>query len=239
VNVGIDDTLTGMGKLIVIEGGDGSGKTEQVKLLARHLNEAGHQVKIWDFPQYGKTIAGDLVGEMLKGKFGDLMAIHPLLAAMPYALDRVAVREEMVEWMERGGVALCNRYTGSNLAHGAAKFENRKDAINFMEEVIRMEFGDNGLPIPDVSLYLATDAELSRELVLRKSGREYLEGKVMTDQAERDLEHQRKARGIYEFMCERVTWFARIECMGGPGKIESIEVIHERVWAELNRRLIV
>jgi len=62
---------------------------------------------------------------------------------------------------------------------------------------------------------------------------------VITDEAEKNLEHQTKTRAMYEYLCATRRRFARIECMIGPGEIDSREAIHERVWAELSRRFVV
>lgn len=227
------------GHLLTIEGGDGSGKTDQVKFLAERLVDLGHKLHVWDFPQYGQSYGATVAGRMLAKKYGPLMTIAPDLAALPYVFDRLSVRGEMIQFMREGGVALCNRFTDSNLAHGGAKFENREEAIVFVEEFERFEYGEQRLPLPAVSFYLATDAELSRNLCLKKAGREYLGGEVIPDEAEKDFRHQIKAREMYEYLCSTRPRFARIECMVAPGEIDTREAIHGRVWAELNRRFVV
>ena len=50
------------GKLIVVTGLDGSGKTVQTELLVNKLKKEGHSVEQLDFPQYGKTFFADLIG---------------------------------------------------------------------------------------------------------------------------------------------------------------------------------
>lgn len=228
------------GHLLAVEGGDGSGKTDQVERLWARLTDGGYQVKVWDFPQYKLDSYGAvLVGRMLAGRYGPLMEIAPALAALPYVFDRLSVKDEMIRFMREGGVALCNRYADSNLAHGSAKCASEGEAVAFIEEYERFEYREIGLPTPSVSFYLATDAELSRKMVLKKSGREYLGGVIMTDEAEKNLEHQMKAREMYEYLCGTRARFARIECMIAPGQIETREVIAEKVWAELNRRFVV
>lgn len=228
------------GHLLTIEGGDGSGKTDQVKLLEDRLSKMRYKVHVWDFPQYGIGGYGATVaGRMLVGKYGPLMEIHPVLAAMPYVFDRLSVREEMVRFMREGGIALCNRFTDSNLAHGGAKCGSMEEAKAFVEEFEEFEYGEMRLPMPDISFYLATDAQLSAELTLRKSGREYLGGVVMTDEAERNLEHQTKAREMYEYLCSTRSRFSRVECMVSAGKIDTREAIHTRLWEALNERFLV
>ena len=228
------------GHLLTIEGGDGSGKTEQVKFLENRLVNLGGKVHVWDFPQYaGGSFGARVAGRMLAGKFGPLMEIPTYLAALPFVFDRLSVRDEMTQFMREGGVAICNRFADSNLGHGGAKCATLEEARLFIDEFEQFEYGEMKLPLPDISFYLATDAELSKELVLKKSGREYLGGAVMTDEAERNLEHQTKTRAMYEYLCASRRRFARIECMVAAGQIDTREAIHERVWAELSRRFVV
>ncbi len=73
------------GKLIVVEGTDGSGKTVQTGLLTERLLKEGYQVQMTDFPQYGKSFFANMIEKYLKGEFGwpqelrDLLKKHPRL----------------------------------------------------------------------------------------------------------------------------------------------------------------
>lgn len=229
------------GHLLTIEGGDGSGKTDQVKLLAERLSNMRHKVHVWDFPQYGKNFGAEIVADMLAplSEYGEFMAIHPKLAALPFIFDRLSVREEMVRFMREGGIALCNRFSDSNLAHGAAKCRSREKAMRFIDQLEQFEYGELRIPCPDATFFLATDADLAAELALKKGGREYLKGAVMTDAAENDLVHQIRAREMYEYLCSTRPRFSRVECMVAQGQIDTREAIHGRLWEALNERFLV
>ena len=73
------------GKLIVVEGTDGSGKTVQTGLLTERLSKEGYRVQMTDFPQYGKSFFADMIEKYLKGEFGwpqelrDHLKKHPRL----------------------------------------------------------------------------------------------------------------------------------------------------------------
>ncbi|KHE93696.1 MAG: deoxynucleoside kinase [Candidatus Scalindua rubra] len=73
------------GKLIVVEGTDGSGKTVQTGLLVERLSKEGYQVQMTDFPQYGKSFFANMIEKYLKGEFGwpqelrDHLKKHPPL----------------------------------------------------------------------------------------------------------------------------------------------------------------
>ncbi|MBI3366213.1 hypothetical protein HY041_01120 [Candidatus Roizmanbacteria bacterium] len=83
------------GKLIVIEGNDGSGKATQLGLLLRYFEMKKIPYASFDFPQYGKTFFGDFVGHFLNGKFGHTSRINPYLAMFPYAGDRWQVKDKI------------------------------------------------------------------------------------------------------------------------------------------------
>jgi len=95
------------GSLIVIDGGDGSGKTTQSVLLTEYLVSQQVAVK------------------------------SPYLASLAYALDRASAKEEMDLWLAHGGVIVCNRYATSNMAHQGARLpkEARKEFLEWIDEL--------------------------------------------------------------------------------------------------------
>ena len=81
------------GRLIVIEGGDGTGKTTQATLLAKALSSKEHKISTFEFPRYKKSVFADLTARCIKGEFGDFQKISPYLASLPYMLDRVRAKK--------------------------------------------------------------------------------------------------------------------------------------------------
>lgn len=75
------------GKLIVVEGTDGSGKTVQTNLLVERLLSEGQKVQMTDFPQYGKSLFANMIEKYLKGEFGWPQALRDHLKAHPLATD--------------------------------------------------------------------------------------------------------------------------------------------------------
>lgn len=76
------------GKLIVIDGTDGSGKATQVALLMKRLKKEGHTVKMIDFPEYYKNFFGEFIGHCLSEQYYNFLHVHPKIASVLYAADR-------------------------------------------------------------------------------------------------------------------------------------------------------
>jgi len=195
------------GKLIAVEGIDGSGKQTQVHLLARELELRGHQVLSTGFPQYGSWF-GKLVGQFLNGDFGDLNTLDPHLTALLYAGDRFECKETIVATMESGGIVIADRYIASNLAHQTARSGPEKRA-EFLAWIEHLEYNIYGLPQEDLVLYLRLPASEAQSLVAKKSARQYTQ--AAHDILEADLRHLQDAADIYDQLSRRANW-KTIEC---------------------------
>src|ERR1700732_4651830 len=104
------------GKLIALEGIDGSGKRTQLELLSRALDARGFATVRISFPRY-ESFFGKLVGRFLNGDFGSVNQVDPHLSAMLYAGDRFEAKDELESALAAGKIVLADRYIGSNLAH--------------------------------------------------------------------------------------------------------------------------
>lgn len=217
-----------MNKFIVIEGGDGAGKGTQAKLLVEKLSKEA-KVSFFDFPQYEKTLAGKLVGRYLKGEFGDPLLLSPYIASVPYALDRVAAKEELNRALEEG-IVICNRYTPSNIGHQASKLpENkREEFISWLEQ---LEYGELKIPKPTLVIYLYVPVEISSRLVDKKEARAYIGGestKGAKDGHEKDSEYQQKSIDVYTKMSKERSDWKLVSCVEDD-RLLSIEEIHEKI----------
>lgn len=217
------------GKLIIIEGGDGSGKGTQSELLIKKLRESGQKVQYLDFPQYDKTF-GALCGRALKGEFGDFKKLSPYLASLPYMLDRLTAKDKITEALKHGWV-ICNRYTPSNVAFQAAKLTGakRKEFINFLENA---EYKVLGLPEPDLVIYLYVPVAIASKLVAMKQKRHYLKG-AKKDQHEKDVSYQKKAADMYTSLAKNRSNWKIINCIK-KGKLASVEEISGMIDKVLN-----
>ena len=104
------------GKFIVIDGTDGSGKATQTELLVKRLAQAGYEVVMADFPQYGQKSAG-LVEHYLNGKYGTALDVGPYRASIFYAADRYDASFQIRQWLKEGKIVISNRYVTANMAH--------------------------------------------------------------------------------------------------------------------------
>jgi dTMP kinase len=223
------------GKLIVIDGGDGSGKATQSELLMNYLQKEGYKVKYMDFPRYYSSFHGRVVGRFLTGEFGALDQVSPYLAALAYALDRASAKEEMDEWLSSGGILLCNRYATSSMAHQGSKMpkEKQQEFVDWLDE---MEYKVHKIPREDVVIYLHVPWKVGYELTLKKDERKYLDGKL--DIQEKDMNHRQDSEAMYlKLAKERKNWIT-IECCVGQ-TIRSKEEIHQELIRALRTKKIV
>jgi len=152
-----------LGKLIVFEGIDGSGKSTQFRLMCKRLEAEGRDFRRIQFPRYDEPSSA-LIKMYLSGDFGkDPDAINAYAASSFYAVDRFA--SFVTDWQsyyESGGLILTDRYTTSNALHQGAKmpFGKRKD---FFEWLYDHEFDRFGLPRPDMVLFMSIDASLAAD----------------------------------------------------------------------------
>lgn len=224
------------GKLIVIDGGDGSGKTTQSELLMAYLREHNVPVKGFDFPRYYRSFHGKMVGRFLAGEFGKLDDVSPYLASLAYALDRAAAKEEMDTWLSHGGTIISNRYATSNMAHQGARLpeDQRKDFLDWIDE---LEYKVHKIPREDIVIYLHVPWAMGMELTGKKGERGYLNGKK-ADIAEADLSHRQEAEKMYLALAKKRRHWVLIECVEN-GIMLSKETIHAKILDVLRQKNLI
>lgn len=215
------------GKLIVIDGTDGSGKATQAQLLTERLKRLGYEVALVDFPQYGKKSAG-LVEEYLNGKFGTADEVGPYRASMFYASDRYDASFQIRKWLEEGKIVITNRYVTANMGHQGGKISDDAERQKFFNWLYQLEYEQFGIPKPDLNLILHVDAAVAQQLVDQKGHRDYVGGQKR-DIHEADLEHLRNAEKVYLEIAQTFPGFQLIEC-SPHGTILDREAISWLVW---------
>lgn len=159
------------GKLIVLEGIDGSGKSSQYRRLCARMEKDGIDYNHIVFPRYDKESSA-LIRMYLAGEFGARPDdVNPYAASTFYAVDRFAAyRTDWGEIYENGGLILSDRYTTSNAVHQGSKLEDG-ELPGFFAWLSDLEYGKMGLPEPDLVIYLEVDVETSLARMRRRQSR--------------------------------------------------------------------
>lgn len=212
------------GKLIVIEGLDGSGKATQAALLAQALEQGGRPVKKITFPDY-ESDSSALVKMYLAGQFGS----HPddvnaYAASAFYSVDRFAsYKTSWGRFYQDGGLVVSDRYTTSNAVHQCSKLPPEKWP-EYLEWLFDFEYNKIAIPAPDLVIYLEVDPEVSQKLM---SGR-YKGDESKKDIHEKDLAYLERSQAAAGYCAEKLGW-AKVACCKN-GAMRSIEEIHSDVW---------
>ncbi len=222
-----------MGFLICIEGGDGSGKATQTKLLTERLQKDGKNVKAISFPDYDSP-SSTLVKMYLAGDFGDKPEdVNPYVASTFYADDRFAsYRMKWRSFYEEGGLVVADRYTTSNMVHQMVKYEDEKERLTFLEWLEDLEYRHFGLPEPDMVILL--DVSLQRTMDLMKE-RVAKTGGCTGDIHENDKSYLKRCHDAYRMLEDRYAWH-RISC-DVDGEMRSVESIHEEIYQAVLEKL--
>lgn len=213
-----------MGKLIVLEGTDGSGKSTQFRLLADRLTQEGQQFRRLVFPQYSEESSA-LIRMYLGGEFGSKPSdVNAYAASAFYAVDRYAsYKKAWGQWYEEGGLVLSDRYTTSNAVHQASK-ETGEAREQFLGWLYEFEYDKLGLPRPDLTIYLDVPTEFT-ETLLRQ--RESATG-TQADIHEQDMTYLATCRETGRSAAEYYGWTV-IRCVEN-GQMRSIEDIHQEIY---------
>lgn len=225
------------GKLIVIDGIDGSGKATQVKLLKERLLKEGRKVKTIDFPRYDSNFFGHLIGEYLSGVYGDFIKVAPRLASVLYAADRFESSTEIKKWLDSGFTVLADRYATANQIHQGGKISDLKQRKEFLAWLDKMEFSVFKIPRPDIVIYLDVPFEVSKSWLERKAlqrKKTYLKGR--RDVAEDNLMHLKHSRNSALLLAKQNKNWEKVICCKGMVCM-SPEQVHEEVFKIVNKKL--
>lgn len=208
-----------MGKLIVIEGLDGCGKTTQVNLLPEKLKSLGFDSKLISFPDYSDP-SSTLVRMYLGGEFGDKPdAVNGYAASLFYAVDRYAsYKRHWADYYENGGIVVSGRYVESNAYHQMSKLPE-SEWETYLEWLYETEYEKTAIPRPDAVIFLDMPVEVSTKMVeSRYSGDE-----SKKDIHEKDREYLLACRKAASFAAKKCGWNV-INCADGdkPRSIEDI-----------------
>ncbi|MBR6012257.1 MAG: deoxynucleoside kinase [Selenomonadaceae bacterium] len=216
-----------MGKLIVLEGSDGSGKATQTTRLFERLQNLRVNVMRVSFPNY-ESESSALIKMYLRGDFGETAeAVNPYAASTFYAVDRFASFQNWKSFYEGDGIVLADRYVGSNMAHQSAKFKRKVDREKFLNWVDDFEFKRLQLPRPDLTFFLDMPPAIAA-MLRKKRGRE--------DIHESDAAYMTRAYNAYKEISKKFDW-KTIDCAEGNFTKSPVD-IHEEIFSVIESMLI-
>ncbi|MBI2019426.1 dTMP kinase [Candidatus Daviesbacteria bacterium] len=200
------------GKLIVVEGIDGSGKSTQVELLKQALN-----CEIISFPRYEDNEYGRLIKNYLEGEFGSINEVDPYKIACLFAGDRLLAKPIIEKWLSEGKIVIANRYVSASKAHMGANLPEgkREDFFKWLGE---LEYQTNGIPKEDLTILLKVDPVVAQKNV--KGGG--------PDIHEENLRHLEEAGRIYLYLAKNNPKWYVVDCMQ-DSNMRSIEEISKEV----------
>lgn len=191
-----------MGKLVVIEGLDGSGKSTQLKLLPENLKKKGVLTRTVSFPNY-ESDSSSLVKMYLSGQFGSKPEdVNAYAASMFFAVDRYAsFKTDWGEFYNAGNTVIAGRYTTSNAFHQTSKLK-REEWEGFLSWLYDIEYEKMQIPKPDVVVFLDMPTDISQKLLTNR----YDQNGGGRDIHERDLEYLEHCRQAALFTAKFSGW---------------------------------
>ena len=220
-----------MGKIIVIEGTDCSGKETQAKLLKSYLEQNGIKVATFSYPQYntptGKIIGGPLLGKpsICPSWFDNYVEVDSKVASLYFAADRRASLPVLKDLINNNEIVIIDRYIYSNMGHQGSKIEDKEERLKMYKFLETLEFDLLELPRPDLVIFLYLPYSYGEEI--KKNRAEKL------DEAEKSQTHQIKSERTYLELTE-LYGFEKIDCFTN-GTVKTREEINKEVISHIKK----
>lgn len=211
------------GRLVVLEGTDGSGKSTQMGMLVQALTQRGCDFRQLRFPRYGKPSCA-LVEQYLAGAYGTHPGdVNAYAASTFYAVDRYAsFREDWGADYLSGRLLVSDRYTTSNAVHQTPKLPP-EERVAFLRWLYDLEYDKMGLPRPDLVLYLDMPIWATEQMMARRAA----QTGVAEDIHERDTDYLRLCREVGLQAASLLGW--QVVPCAHEGRVRSAEEIHQAV----------
>ena len=224
------------GKLIVIDGTDGSGKTTQINLLMDKLKSDGFKVKTVHFPNYDNFFGG-FIAHCLTEQYYNFVNVHPKIVSALYAADRWESSKEIEKWINDGYIVVLDRYVSANQIHQGGKIKNAAKRAKFLTWLDEMEYEVFKIPRPSITLYLSLPSYISEQFIKERNEkvvRAYAGKKK--DVHEIDLQFQKNSRASAMWLSKVLKNFIKIDC-APRNKLRTREDIHKEVYINVKKVL--
>ncbi len=215
------------GKLIVIEGLDGSGKSTQTALVREKIEQSGKAIKQIKLPDY-ESDSSALVRMYLAGEFGSNPSdVNTYATSLFYTVDRYANFTKV--WKDdylNGTVILADRYTTSNAVHQMVKLPKDKwdEYLEWLEDI---EYNKVGIPKPDVVIFLDMPVDVSQRLMTER----YSGDEKKKDVHEANVAYLNACHESALYAADKLGWFV-VKCSDGNNP-RSIEEINNDIFKEI------
>ncbi len=215
------------GKLIVIEGLDGSGKSTQTALIKEKIEQSGKTLKQIKLPDY-ESDSSALVRMYLAGEFGtDPNDVNTYATSLFYTVDRYANFTKV--WKEdylNGSIILADRYTTSNAVHQMVKLPKDKwdEYLNWLEDI---EYNKVGIPKPDIVVFLDMPVDVSQRLMTER----YSGDENKKDVHEANVAYLNACHESALYAADRFGWYV-VKCSDGNNP-RAIEDINSDIFKEI------
>ena len=229
------------GKIIVIEGTDGSGKQTQTQLLIKRLEQEGYTVYSTSFPNYPSDSSAAVRMYLNKQIKKDAKDVSAKAASVFYAVDRYITYRKEIEpiYIEGEKVIVFDRWVESNIIHQGCKLisdisdekDRNEKLVEFIEWLHGLEYLDMEVPKPDVTIYL--NVPIDYTIKLRKDRANKITGGEEQDIHEADEKHLLDASVAGMLAAKTLKWQV-IECVR-DGNMRTIEDIAEEIWQSVNK----
>lgn len=217
-----------MGKLIIIEGTDGSGKQTQTELIYKRLCElkGKEKIKKVSFPNY-ESKASEPVKMYLAGEFGkSVESVNAYAASLFYSVDRYAsFKKDWESFYNNGGIVVSDRYTTSNMVHQAPKINDKEEREKYLEWLVDLEWKKMPIPEPDLVFFLDVPFEFSQKLMKERINK--ITGEEKKDIHESDKEYLKNAYNLAKELAEKYGWIM-ISCVEN-NRLRTIEEINNEI----------
>lgn len=219
------------GKIITIEGTDGSGKNTQTILLVHRAHSEGYKTFTMSFPDY-QSKWGKKVKQYLKGEFGGVNEVNAYHASWLYALDREEKKELFESKLNEGYNIMLNRYTESNLAHQGAKIRRKDQRDVLIQWLESLENKILGVPPSDHVIFIDLPVEQSL-----KSIEERCKQKNTKADIHEQKDHLTSAYETYKELATRPNW-TTIPCLKLSGERYTPEELASIIWGIVQPKLV-
>lgn len=214
------------GKLIVLDGLDGSGKSTQFEIIKNYLENHSIDCKAISFPDYDKP-SSTLVKMYLSGEIcSEASDINAYAASSFYAVDRyVSYKKYWEQDYLNGKLILASRYITSNAIHQMAKMDKSKWE-DFIKWLFEYECDKLGMPYPDCVIFLDMPIEVSQKLLSKR----YNGDEAKKDIHESNINYLKACRESALYAAEKLGWHI-VECSkdGEPLPIDEIALKIEEI----------